>query len=222
MPGLLPAAHSLLSGVLSFYGGSDRYARPIQRSPASPPPPSLNARLAEIDRRLREIQTQLAPDREPAPAFVPPEPSETDPAAAEPEPDAAEPEPDAEPTPESPPRGREGPLAKVLAARRANTSDRDEAASDSVTHQIEQLAELQTSLLSSMTDVLAGFHRALAELEGQGREITISAGPFGTLEALREFEHRLSGLSGVGEVTVRGYEGDDRAVIDVRLDGPTT
>jgi hypothetical protein len=205
-----------LSGVLSFYGGSGRYARPIQPSPASPEPSSLSTRLAEIDRRLREIQAQLAPDREPAPAFTPPAPSGGDAELAEPELDT---------DPESPRRGREGPLAAVLASGRAHNSaqpDPREAASDPVANQIEQLAELQTSLLSSMTDVLAGFHRALAQLEADGREITISAGPFGTLDALREFERRLSALTGVGEVTVRGYEGDDRAVIDVRLDGPTT
>jgi hypothetical protein len=204
-----------LSGVSSFYGGCGRYARSIPSPEISPEPPSLADRLVEIDRRLREIQGQLAPDREPAPAFAPVPRGEAEATEREPEPGIED----------SPRRGREGPLAAVLAARRANNSaesGRPESSSDPVTPQIEQLAELQTSLLSSMTDVLAGFHRVLAQLEGQGREITISAGPFDTLEALREFEVRLSALNGVGEVTVRGYEGDDRAVIDVRLDGPTT
>jgi hypothetical protein len=232
----------LLSGVSSFYGGPERYARSIPPSEISPESPSLSDRLVEIDRRLREIQGQLAPDREPAPPFMPAKPdpdaadadaetAEPDPDAAEPDPDAAEPDPDAaEPdpgadgtaVPESRARGREGPLAAALASRRADDSAPPAPASDPVADQLDQLAELQTSLLSSMTDVLAGFHRALAELEGQGREITISAGPFGTLEALREFERRLSSLDGVGEVAVRGYEGDHRAVIDVRLDDPTT
>jgi hypothetical protein len=204
-----------LSGVSSFYGGSGRYARSIPSPEISPEPRSLAERLVEIDRRLREIQAELAPGREPAPAFVPEAPAAPD------EADPESPQPDTE----SPRRGREGPLAAVLASRRGTNSappDQPETPSDPVSRQIEQLAELQTSLLSSMTDVLGEFHRALAQFEGQGREITISAGPFGTLGQLREFERRLSGLAGVGEVTVRGYEGDDRAVIDVRLDGPIT
>jgi hypothetical protein len=48
-------------------------------------------------------------------------------------------------------------------------------------------------------------------------EVTLSAGPFATLEALREFEQAVSSLPGVREVAVRGYEGSDRAIIEVRL-----
>ncbi len=53
-------------------------------------------------------------------------------------------------------------------------------------------------------------------------ELTISAGPFGSLEALRAFAHELARLPGVRGVQVRGYEGRDRALIEVRLDSPTT
>jgi hypothetical protein len=47
--------------------------------------------------------------------------------------------------------------------------------------------------------------------------VPVVAGPFASIEALREFEVALSHLRGVREVTVRGYEGTDRAIIDVRL-----
>ncbi len=50
--------------------------------------------------------------------------------------------------------------------------------------------------------------------------MTLSAGPFASIEALHEFEAALSHLRGVREVVVRGYEGTDRAIIDVQLDGP--
>jgi hypothetical protein len=50
--------------------------------------------------------------------------------------------------------------------------------------------------------------------------VTLAAGPFATLEALREFEQAVSRLPGVREVAIRGYEGTDRAIIEVRLDQP--
>jgi hypothetical protein len=45
----------------------------------------------------------------------------------------------------------------------------------------------------------------------------MSAGPFPTPDAVREFEQAVSNLPGVREVALRAYEGTDRAVIDVRL-----
>jgi hypothetical protein len=52
--------------------------------------------------------------------------------------------------------------------------------------------------------------------------LTISAGPFPSIEALRAFEHELARLPGVRDVEVRGYEGDDRALIEVLLVAATT
>ena len=51
--------------------------------------------------------------------------------------------------------------------------------------------------------------------------VILSAGPFASIEAVREFEAALSHLRGVREVVVRGYEGTGRAIIDVRLDVPS-
>ena len=49
-------------------------------------------------------------------------------------------------------------------------------------------------------------------------DVTVAAGPFVSLDALRSFEHAVSRLPGVRDVAVRGYEGSDRAIIEVRLD----
>jgi hypothetical protein len=51
-------------------------------------------------------------------------------------------------------------------------------------------------------------------------EFTVSAGPFASTGALRAFEQTLSAIPGVREVTVRGYEGEDRAIVDVLLAEP--
>jgi hypothetical protein len=50
--------------------------------------------------------------------------------------------------------------------------------------------------------------------------VTVSAGPFRRLEALREFERAVADLPGVREVAVQEYERGDRAIIEVRL-GPS-
>jgi hypothetical protein len=49
----------------------------------------------------------------------------------------------------------------------------------------------------------------------------LTAGPFASLEEVRAFERTLRGVPGVAEVSVRGYEGSDRALIEVRLSRPT-
>jgi len=71
-----------------------------------------------------------------------------------------------------------------------------------------------------MRELLTGYERALAPRahpRPESPRVTLNAGPFASIEALREFEAALSHLRGVREVTVRGYEGTDRAIIDVRL-----
>jgi len=39
---------------------------------------------------------------------------------------------------------------------------------------------------------------------------------------VRGFERTLAGMPGVREVEVRGYEGGDRAIVDVQLIDPTS
>jgi hypothetical protein len=59
--------------------------------------------------------------------------------------------------------------------------------------------------------------RACAGILETSAALTVSAGPFRSLAKVREFERRLTQIPGVQEVTLRGYEGEDRAVFDVRL-----
>ena len=159
------------------------------------------ARLVELDRLLHDIQVELLPDREPMPVLAggaeSPLPAEDPPAA---EPAAAEP---AAAEPPAPP-------------------DR----------QSQVFAELSARLLASTRELLAGYERVLvgppapqparrpARRRADTPDVTVSAGPFQTLEALREFEQAVSRLPGVRAVAVQGYEGTDRAIIEVRLDPP--
>ncbi|HET9104523.1 MAG TPA: hypothetical protein VFN55_14300 [Solirubrobacteraceae bacterium] len=51
--------------------------------------------------------------------------------------------------------------------------------------------------------------------------LTVAAGPFPSVDAVRAFERTLAALPGVDSAEVRGYESGDRAVVDVHL-SPTT
>jgi hypothetical protein len=89
--------------------------------------------------------------------------------------------------------------------------------------QLAAVTELQERLLHSIRELLSAYEAVCARLdqadpEPTVREFTVSAGPFTSTAALRAFEHTLSGISGVREVHVRSYEGEDRAIVDVRLD----
>ncbi len=97
--------------------------------------------------------------------------------------------------------------------------------------QLQALTELSARLLASTRELLAGYERMLvpsasppapvrrpARHRPDSPDVTLSAAPFASLEALREFEQAVSRLPGVRAVTVRGYEGIDRAIIEVRLD----
>jgi hypothetical protein len=96
--------------------------------------------------------------------------------------------------------------------------------------QIEGLTELHDKLLASMSELLERYESVLRLLPAPDRrppasggdELTLSIGPFATIEALREFERALAGLPGVREVSVRGFEGADRAIVDVQLEDSTS
>jgi len=151
-----------------------------------------------MDRLLRDVQVGLVPGREPAPPLIVPEPP---PAVA-----SAVPEPAPRPPVIVPP-ATEGP-------------------------QLQALTELSARLLASTRELLAGYERVLvpsarshppparriARQRPESPDVTLAAGPFASLEALREFEAAVSHLPGVRDVAVRGYEGTDRAIIEVRLD----
>jgi hypothetical protein len=148
---------------------------------------TLGAHLAEMDRLLRDIQTELLPEREPAPVLA-----------------------DDAPAPDGVPPH---------------------------TATVQALTELSARLLASMRELLAGYEGVLvggssrppvrrsapsrARTRPDDAGVTLSAAPFASLEALHAFEQAVSRLPGVREVAVRGYEGADRAIIEVRLDRPT-
>jgi hypothetical protein len=219
----------------------------------------LDARLASIDRKLREIQAGLAPEHAPevaeeeearaasadedasgppedSAAMAPEEPvAPTEPAEPLPAPEAIDRAEALEPTeppepPEPPgqpheihPRGREGPLATLLQqARREPPPPAHPAVQQRLARQVEELTEMHVGLLSSIVGAIDELQRAFANMPRVGATgLTVSAGPFMTTEAVRAFESELASLRGVREVTLRGYEGEDRAVIDVELSSPT-
>lgn len=195
----------------------------------------LDARLAEIDRRLRTIQTDLADDSGAAPE-----------SGAGLAPRIAVPEP-----------GEIGGIAKgpvapaPLAPARANdTLPDDEAAGggspadrgpdEDLTPIIAELRGLisdHARLLDGMGDLLARGERLLARADppvlaegcspGQpsaasasAPPVTVTAGPFSSLDAVRRFERSLQLLPDVVSVHARGFEGGDRTVIDVHLSPP--
>lgn len=46
----------------------------------------------------------------------------------------------------------------------------------------------------------------------------MSAGPFSSTEALREFERALARIPEVREVNVSGYDATDRAILEVQIE----
>ncbi len=145
----------------------------------------LDARLAEIDRRLRTIQTGLEPAAQAAQA-----------AQAPPDAPAAVIPPEAAPVP------------KRLTG--------DARALDELVGRLTALVEAHERLLTAARELAE--RREPAE---SGATVSVSAGPFASTDALRRFERSLQTLPGVRSVTVREYEGADRAIVDVHLSEPT-
>jgi hypothetical protein len=159
-----------------------------------------------MDRMLRDVQAELVPD---APASAIPDP----PVPAPPPPPVPEPPPPAEPPvppePPPPPPVPEPPAPPPV----------PEPALEARV-QIQALTELSERLIASMRELLDGYERVLtlpSRRRAESTHVTVSAGPFGSIEALHEFEEALARVRGVRDVVVRGYEGTDRAIIDVRL-----
>jgi hypothetical protein len=158
-----------------------------------------------MDRLLRDVQLGLVPGRDPAPPLAVPEPS---PAAAA---EAAVAEP------------AEAPVQAPVPAMTAPPATE--------APQLHVLTELSARLLACVRELLAGYERVLvpsaraqpparrpSRHRPDSRDVTLAAGPFASLEALREFERAVSHLPGVRDVAVRGYDGADRAIIEVQLD----
>lgn len=196
---------------------------------------ALDARLAEIDRKLRSIQAELVPGSQPAPArepsSTPAEPPATEPSPAESPPgEAGAPAPpettQAASSAESH-SGRAGPLASALAHSRRQSRHQREPADPQphVSVELSTLAATQERLLELLGELIEVLRqsaaRAAPPATATERHMTLSAGPFTSNEQVREFARALSGLSGVGEVRLRGYEGENRALLDVQVASPT-
>jgi hypothetical protein len=187
----------------------------------------VEVRLAEIDRRLREIQADLVPGRTPRETRMP----------------VARP-PQAEPPPPRPPhpsfrphgQGRSGPLAEALAnARLRRAADVKEPPHEEPPHEeppherppaqpppepaAAVLSELQSSLLAATRDLLDGYERAVSSASSvRSHQVSLSAGPFSSTVALHAFEQALARIPVVRDVTVRGYDGPDRAILEVEIE----
>jgi sirohydrochlorin ferrochelatase len=151
-----------------------------------------------MDRRLRELQEELAPS--------PPPPDEPAPVYDDGGPRAA-------PMPRASVRPGVAPAP---------------VGPDPVGPQADVLALMYRRLLASMRELLDGYELLLSGQAGSvpsvsasadrpRAEVTVSAGPFSGTPALRDFERALAELSGVRGVSLRGYDSDDRAIWDVEL-----
>jgi hypothetical protein len=192
----------------------------------------LDARLAEIDRRLRTIQTGLVTDAAapagaaarvtaapaPAPAAPAPAPSPTLPPAAD-------------PASELPPRVAVPEPGSSAAGLRAVVPPAGDQSLAEAIGELHELAVAHENLLGSMRVLLSDYGRALAEARSAPaaaaggedvRSLTVTAGPFTGTEAVRGFEEALAALPGVREVELRGYEGGNRAIVDVHLSAATS
>ena len=130
-------------------------------------------------------------------------------------------------------RGRSGPLAAALEAAH-------ERSNPDPLEQITALSGVHTRLLDLSHELLEAYHTLLEHLgaaetpedeaaeaeiaETQAEEeraetfeLTVAAGPFMSLDTVRDFEHALAEIPGVIDVAVRGYERGDRAIVDVQL-----
>jgi hypothetical protein len=183
----------------------------------------LDARLAEIDKRLRTIQTGLV--TEPAAAATAPVEAEV------PEVSEVTEVPPEKPAPALPPRVEvPEPGAPTAGLHAVPPPVADESLAEAV-DELRSLAATHESLLVSMRGLLADYERALTEARtvpaaappaGYVRSLSVTAGPFASTEAVRGFERALSALPGVQAVELRGYEGGDRAIVDVHLSGATS
>jgi hypothetical protein len=86
----------------------------------------------------------------------------------------------------------------------------------SYVREVRELTDLQAKLIEAIEELIEAYEGFVAS--GAGGEVTVSAGPFTSMDGVRAFERELTGLESVREVEIRGYEGADRAVFRVELE----
>ncbi len=151
----------------------------------------LDARLAEIDRRLHSIQSGLGEEEAPAESGSRIE------------------------VPGDGPGGSR-PAAEMIS-------------------RLRELTTAQEGVLASMRELLGAVERVViaepaarpgtpaatpaagAPAASAAAPLSVSAGPFASTEALRSFQAALEALPEVRAVELRGFEGGDRAILDVHL-----
>jgi hypothetical protein len=227
---------------------------PSQGMPAgagpSPGYPDLMAALADMDRKLDELQRRFesglgaavaAPDPA-APEPVPGAPPE--PAPEAPAPDPVAPDPVAAPDPAAPARAQpEGapeaaadapnpsPELALTAEGRgptgaASSPGRALGPGATVTNAGAEVARIVEQATQEIAEVAARTRQRLEQLAAQGGsdelegEVVVNAGPFRDISELITFEKSLARIPLVDYVFVRGFEGQ-RALIDLRLSGRT-
>ena len=179
-----------------------------------PEPSILDERLAEIDRRLRTIQSGLVPVPDQAPLDDERSLHDDGPLDGEQPIDAGEPigaGPSAAPVfagDRPPGRGPE-PLHLVAPGEPAGPG--------SPAAQLAELVEAHERLLELHRELLSQYAEVLERRAGESVTVAVTAGPFTNAGSVREFERALATLPGVSTVTVREYLGEDRVQIDVQL-----
>lgn len=164
-------------------------------------PSILDVRLAEIDRRLRMIQSGLEPVRD-APGDAPAEP-----------PSPTMPDP-LQPPPTPPASLIARRLAPPPPAVPADTRDEEIAV---LTARLSELTTAHERLLVTTQDLLSEQAEMLARATPA---VSVAASPFTDTRALQEFQHAVSGLPQVREVAIREYVGSEGVILDVHLDPP--
>jgi hypothetical protein len=204
----------------------------------------VQSSLADMDRKLRELQRELAmvgrsPDQ-PAPAPGPeaPQPSAAAPAGATVETDA-----------------QAQAIVADARAEAARIVDQAGARVAAIGEQIDELQRLRDDLQRSARALVEEYERVLRRGGADGAaaaaaptlqeqagafpppaadpappppavgerlfegQIVVNAGPFTDIATLGDFEQALARLPQAEDVYVRGFEGN-RALIDVKLAGP--
>jgi hypothetical protein len=99
-----------------------------------------------------------------------------------------------------------------------------EAGSAETLARLQEVTRVQETLLASLRELLSVVERIAipaathaATSAAAGDPVSLSAGPFASTQSLRAFERSLESLPGVRAVEVRGFDGADRAILDVHL-----
>jgi hypothetical protein len=160
-----------------------------------PEPSIIDARLAEIDRRLRTIQTGLKATEPAGGDLDPVAQALEDPPLPPPTPLRPSPAPAASGEPGEP----ESPEADVLLDR------------------LRVLGEAHERLLELHRDLLSQYAGMLEHHAAPSGTASVTAGPFADAGSVRAFEQGLATLPGVIAVTVREFVGPDRVALEVTL-----